>query len=119
MVERLRQQPHEDDEAFLLRAERAMASEQETIRTLAQTLVAAAVRTVDKPESLRHREVTVNVADILRNAPRYIELRALLLARSQCRELQEMATGADSVAAEAYKALSKLALAATSRRFTE
>lgn len=52
MIEGLRQGPDEDDEAFLSRAERVMQMEETQIREGARALLAAAVRTYDKPETV-------------------------------------------------------------------
>ena len=110
MLEGIRQQPGEDDEAFLMRAERVTDMEEKAIRERARHLVALAVRVSDKPETV------VGGQDTLRkmlNHPRpYITRRALLLARSLCREMQDASTGSDPVAQEAYWLLSQLALTA-------
>jgi hypothetical protein len=113
MVERMARRAGEDDDAFLLRAEDAMAREEEFIRSLAHSLVARAVRAADKPETLRRGEETGDLVYRLRSrVPQAIEVRAALLARSECRQLLGLATGADPVAQDAYRLLSQLALAA-------
>lgn len=96
MVEGIRRWDGEDDEAFLLRAESVMAMEQKTIRERARHLVALSVRACDKPESLPEQEQTVRRT--ASSAPSFISVRALLLARSMCRELQSAATGPDPTA---------------------
>ena len=109
MIERLRQGPAEDDEAFLSRAERVMRMEENQIREMARALLAAAVKTYDKPEALSAGP------DHLRrmlNGPAYTTPRACLLARSLCREMQNAATGTDLVAQGAYGLLTQLALEA-------
>ena len=111
MVEGIRQQPDEDDEAFLLRAERLMLAEQDAIRDRARMMVAAAVRAFDKPDSLPAGQETLTKM-VEASAPCYITRRSLLLARSLCREQQVSSTGADSVADQAYQLLSELALGA-------
>lgn len=106
MVEGIRQSTDEDDEAFLLRAERVMEMEKDQVREWARALLAAAIRTSDKPEAM-------SGPDILRgmlNDPSYTSRRACLLARSLCRETQSASTGSDPVAQSAYRLLSELAL---------
>jgi hypothetical protein len=74
MIEGLRQRPDEDDEAFLSRAERVFKMEQNQIREQARALLAAAVKTYDKPETLSAGP------DHLRrilNGPAYTTRRAL------------------------------------------
>lgn len=114
MVEGMARLADEDDETFLLRAEGAIAWEQEFIRSHASSLVARAVSAVDKPETLRRGEETGHLVDKLRSTglPQYVEVRAALLARSKCRQMLALATGTDPVAQEAYRLLSELALAA-------
>lgn len=111
MVEGLGRLADEDDEAFLMRAERAMLWEQETIRAKARNLVSTAVRAVDKPESVPGGGAVV-LRRMLRGPSTYVERRAALLARSLCREMQGFSTGSDPVAQEAYRLLTQLALAA-------
>lgn len=113
MVEGIRQQPHEDNEAFLMRAERVMLTEQDAIRERARMMVAAAVRAFDKPDSLAAGQDTLTKM-VKAPLPCYITRRSLLLARSLCREQQGSSTGSDPVAQEAYQLLSQLALAALS-----
>jgi hypothetical protein len=86
-----------------------MEMEEKAIRERARQLVALAVRACDKPDSLPQREQTLRrmVA-----GPSYVSVRALLLARCMCRELQSASTGPDPVAQEAYQMLSQLALEA-------
>lgn len=111
MVEGIRQQPHEDDEAFLMRAERVMLTEQDAIRERARMMVAAAIRAFDKPDSLSAGQDTLTKM-VKASLPCYITRRSLLLARSLCREQQGSSTGSDPVGQEAYQLLSQLALAA-------
>jgi hypothetical protein len=110
MVEGIRQRDGEDDEAFLLRAESVMEMEEKAIRDRARHLVAMSVRACDKPESLPEQEQTVRR---MASGPSFfISVRALLLARSMCRELQSAATGPDPTAQQAYELLSRLTLEA-------
>jgi hypothetical protein len=111
MVEGIRQQPNENDEAFLMRAERVMLMEQDAIRERARMMVAAAIRAFDKPETLPAGQDTLTKM-VNASLPCYITRRSLLLARSLCREQLDASTGSDPVAQEAYQLLSRLALVA-------
>jgi hypothetical protein len=111
MVDGIRQLAGEDDEAFLLRAERVMAYEQESIRDRARMLVARAVRLADKPESVPGGVEQFLSPPLAGRTPRPIAIRAALLARSMCREERDLSTGPDPVGADAYRLLTQLALA--------
>jgi hypothetical protein len=107
MIEGLRQGPDEDDEAFLSRAERVMQMEETQIREGARALLAAAVRTYDKPETVAAGPDSIRG---MLNGPSYTTRRACLLARSLCREMQDASTGSEPVALSAYQLLTQLAL---------
>ncbi len=110
MVEGIRQSADEDDEAFLLRAERVMEMEQGQIRERARALLAAAVRTFDKPDTVAGGEERLR--EMLNGSSQYISRRACLLARAMCREMQATSTGRDPVADSVYEALSRLCIEA-------
>ncbi|MGH9008398.1 MAG: hypothetical protein ACRDYF_00960 [Acidimicrobiia bacterium] len=109
MIEGIRQGPDEDDESFLNRAERVMKMEENQIRETARALLAAAVRTCDKPETVSAGPDTLRR---MLHGPSYTTRRACLLARSLCREMEGAATGSDPVAQSAYRLLTQLALEA-------
>jgi hypothetical protein len=111
VLDRIRQRQDEDDEAFLMRAERVVEMEEKALRNRARHLVAVAVRASDKPGSLPQGEESVRRI-ATGSVPSYVSARALLLARSMCRELQSASTGPDPIAQDAYQMLSQLALEA-------
>lgn len=104
MVESIRQSAEEDDETFLLRAERVMEMEEAQIRECARGLLAAAVRTFDKPDAVASGQD--GLRQMLSGPSPYISRRACLLARAMCREMQAASTGPDPVAESVYQALS-------------
>ncbi len=87
-----------------------MEMEEKAIRERARQLVVMAVRAFDEPDSLPQREQTTR--RMVTTPPSYISVRALLLARAMCRELQSVVTGPDPVAQQAYELLSQLTLEA-------
>ena len=108
MVEGIRQSGDEDDEAFLLRAERVMEMEERQIVERARHLLAAAVRTFDKPDTVPGGHDQLR--QMLDGGPDFVTRRACLVARRLCREIQDAATGSDRVAEDAYRLLTQLAL---------
>ena len=100
MLEGIRQSDEEDNETFLLRAERVVEMEQTEIRERARAILAAAVRTFDKPEAVPGGHEALG--KMLNGSSPYIDRRACLLARSMCREMEAASTGSDPVAESVY-----------------
>ena len=137
MINRMPQLPDEDDEAFLMRAERVMRLEeplvQDHARSLvmfdesfvqdqARSLVAAALDLFDKAEgpaggieTLRSLLVVFaeEPGDEFKDVVEELDAanrRSLLTARAMLRTQQGMATGADPIAGSAYALVNRLAI---------
>jgi hypothetical protein len=111
VLEGIRQSEGEDDEAFLLRAERVTEMENDQIRERARLLLAAAVNRFDKADAAPGAHDKLD--QMMKGASStYVAVRACLLARSLCREMQATSTGPDPVAENAYQLLSRLVLEA-------
>jgi hypothetical protein len=135
-MNRMVQSPGEEDEAFLLRAERAMQLEgplvldpglpalaqykEAFVQDQARGLVGAALDAFDKPEGIRRPgetlrsllvedlEEELDVAD--RQELDVANRRSLLVARAMLRARQDLANGSDTIAQRAYELVSQLAI---------